>query len=233
MSAPPAAKVLVVDDDPEVRAAVEDALTIEGHLVRGAPDGQRALSAVARWEPDLLVLDVMMPVLDGLAVCRQLRAAGDRTPVLVLTALGSVSERVDGLDAGADDYLVKPFALDELVARVRALLRRAAPEQPAADGDDLAYADLVLDPATRTGRRGHRAVEFSRTEFALLELLLRNAGQVLPRELIQQSVWGRDFGPDSNSLAVYVGYLRRKLESGGESRLVHTVHGVGYRLGSP
>ncbi|MGA4851404.1 response regulator transcription factor [Streptomyces sp. G5(2025)] len=226
-------KILVVDDDPEVRAAVEDALTVEGHLVRGAEDGHRALTAVARWQPDLLVLDVLMPVMDGLAVCRRLRAAGDRTPVLVLTALDSVSERVDGLDAGADDYLVKPFALDELVARVRALLRRATPEPALADGDDLAYGDLVLDPATRTGRRGGRRVEFSRTEAALLELLLRNAGQVLPRELIQRAVWGRDFGPDSNSLAVYVGYLRRKLESGGEPRLVHTVHGVGYRLGSP
>ncbi|MEU6760892.1 response regulator transcription factor [Streptomyces sp. NPDC046853] len=230
----PPAKILVVDDDPEVRAAVEDALTVEGHAVRGAVDGSRALGAIARWEPDLVVLDVMMPVMDGLAVCRQMRALGDRTPVLVLTALGSVSERVDGLDAGADDYLVKPFALDELVARVRALLRRAAPEPHSpADGDDLAYADLVLDPSTRTGRRGHRTVEFSRTEFTLLELLLRNAGQVLPRELIQESVWGRDFGPGSNSLAVYVGYLRRKLEAGGEPRLVHTVHGVGYRLGSP
>ncbi|MEU4795829.1 response regulator transcription factor [Streptomyces sp. NPDC023327] len=226
-------KILVVDDDPEVRAAVEDALTVEGHLVHGAADGHRALTAVARWEPDLVVLDVLMPVMDGLAVCRRLRAAGDRTPVLVLTALDSVSERVDGLDAGADDYLVKPFALDELVARVRALLRRASPEPPAGDGDDLRYDDLVLDPATRTGRRGGRRVEFSRTEAVLLELLLRNAGQVLPRELIQRAVWGRDFGPDSNSLAVYVGYLRRKLESGGEPRLVHTVHGVGYRLGSP
>ncbi|WP_078594525.1 response regulator transcription factor [Streptomyces sp. NRRL S-920] len=226
-------RILVVDDDPEVRAAVEDALTIEGHLVRGAADGHRALTAVARWEPDLVVLDVLMPVMDGLAVCRQLRAAGDRTPVLVLTALDSVSERVDGLDAGADDYLVKPFALDELVARVRALLRRATPERPASDTDDLSYGDLVLDPATRTGRRGERHVEFSRTEAVLLELLMRNAGQVLPRELIQRAVWGRDFGPDSNSLAVYVGYLRRKLESGGEPRLVHTVHGVGYRLGSP
>ncbi|QEV20321.1 response regulator transcription factor [Streptomyces alboniger] len=226
-------RILVVDDDPEVRAAVEDALTIEGHLVRGAADGHRALTAVARWEPDLVVLDVLMPVMDGLAVCRQLRAAGDRTPVLVLTALDSVSERVDGLDAGADDYLVKPFALDELVARVRALLRRATPERPTSDADDLSYGDLVLDPATRTGRRGERRVEFSRTEAVLLELLMRNAGQVLPRELIQRAVWGRDFGPDSNSLAVYVGYLRRKLESGGEPRLVHTVHGVGYRLGSP
>lgn len=226
-------KILVVDDDPEVRAAVEDALTVEGHRVRGAADGHRALTAVARWQPDLVVLDVLMPVLDGLAVCRQLRAAGDRTPVLVLTALDSVSERVDGLDAGADDYLVKPFALDELVARVRALLRRLTPEQPVSDGGGLSYGDLVLDPTTRTGWRGERRVEFSRTEAALLELLLRNAGQVLPRELIQRGVWGRDFGPESNSLAVYVGYLRRKLESGGEPRLVHTVHGVGYRLGSP
>ncbi|MGH4033723.1 response regulator transcription factor [Actinomycetota bacterium Odt1-20B] len=228
-----AAKILVVDDDPEVRAAVEDALTIEGHAVKGASDGQRALTAVARWEPDLLVLDVLMPVLDGLAVCRQLRAAGDRTPVLVLTALDSVSERVDGLDAGADDYLVKPFALDELVARVRALLRRTSPEPTAPGGPALTYGDLVLDPTTRTGHRAGRPVEFSRTESALLELLLRNAGQVLPREVIQETVWGRDFGPDSNSLAVYVGYLRRKLEAGGEARLVHTVHGVGYRLGSP
>ncbi|MEI5101489.1 response regulator transcription factor [Streptomyces sp. PmtG] len=231
----PAPKVLVVDDDPEVRAAVEDVLTIEGYRVRGAGDGQRALTAVVRWEPDLLVLDVMMPVMDGLAVCRQLRAAGDRTPVLVLTALDSVSDRVDGLDAGADDYLVKPFALDELAARVRALLRRAAPDPAEAgpDGDDLAYGDLRFDARTRTGARAGRRIEFSRTEATLLELLLRNAGQVLPRELIHESVWGRDFGPDSNSLAVYVGYLRRKLESGGEARLVHTVHGVGYRLGSP
>ncbi|MFD9910709.1 response regulator transcription factor [Streptomyces sp. NPDC059063] len=228
-------KILVVDDDPEVRAAVEDALTVEGHHVRGVGDGQRALAAVARWEPDLVVLDVLMPVMDGLAVCRQLRAAGDRVPVLVLTALDSVSDRVDGLDAGADDYLVKPFALDELVARVRALLRRAAPDaaEPEREGPDLTYQDLTFDPRTRTGVRDGRRIEFSRTEASLLELLLRNAGQVLPRPLIHEAVWGRDFGPDSNSLAVYVGYLRRKLESGGEARLVHTVHGVGYRLGSP
>ncbi|WP_329122936.1 response regulator transcription factor [Streptomyces sp. NBC_01465] len=223
-------KILVVDDQPEVRAAVEDGLSVEGYEVLGVGDGLAALSSVASWQPDAVVLDVMMPVLDGLGVCRQLRAAGDRTPVLVLTALDSVSERVDGLEAGADDYLVKPFALDELIARVRALLRRAAPAQ---DGAPLAYADLTLDPATRTGHRGARALEFSRTESALLELLLRHPGQVLPRELILELVWGQDFGPDSNSLAVYVGYLRRKLEAGGEPRLVQTVHGIGYRLDLP
>ncbi|MFZ3566193.1 response regulator transcription factor [Streptomyces sp. BH097] len=223
-----APKVLVVDDEPEVRYAVEDGLAVEGYEVRGARDGLAALSALAAWEPDAMVLDVMMPGLDGLAVCRRLRALGDRTPVLVLTALGSVSERVDGLEAGADDYLVKPFALDELVARIRALLRRSAPPEESAT--TLGFADLVVDPATRSGRRGTRIIEFSRTEFSLLELLLRHPGQVLPRETIMERVWGRDFGPDSNSLAVYVGYLRRKLEAEGEPRLVHTAHGVGYRL---
>ncbi|MEV0600926.1 response regulator transcription factor [Streptomyces sp. NPDC050315] len=226
---PPAPRILVVDDDAEVRAAVEDGLTVEGYRVRGAADGLAALSAVAEWQPDALVLDVMMPVLDGLAVCRQLRALGDRTPVLVLTALDAVSERVDGLDAGADDYLVKPFALDELTARLRALLRRVS--VPDAEDAALTVADLVLDPATRTGRRGGRRLEFSRTEWTLLELFARNPGQVVPREVILERVWGRDFGPTSNSLAVYVGYLRRKLEAGGEPRLLHTVHGIGYRLG--
>ncbi|MGW8379664.1 response regulator transcription factor [Streptomyces sp. ODS28] len=224
-------KVLVVDDDAEVRAAVQDALTVEGYDVRGVADGLSALTAVARWEPDALVLDVMMPVLDGLAVCRRLRGLGDRTPVLVLTALDAVSERVDGLDAGADDYLVKPFALDELTARVRALLRRAAPVRDEGNGL-LSYGDLELDPETRTGRRGGRKLEFSRTECALLELLMRHPGQTVPREVLLEQVWGRDFGPDSNSLAVYVGYLRRKLEADGEPRLVHTVHGLGYRLGA-
>ena len=228
MSTTRAVRILVVDDEPEVRAAVEDGLAVEGYEVRGAADGLAALSDVAAWRPDAIVLDVMMPVLDGLGVCRQLRAMGDRTPVLVLTALDSVSERVDGLEAGADDYLVKPFALDELIARVRALLRRAAPDP--AEPQELRYADLVLDPAAHTARRGERPIDFTRTEFALLELLMRNPGQVLPRELIHELVWGRDFGPDSNSLAVYVGYLRRKLEAAGEPRLVHTVHGVGYRL---
>ncbi|GAA0486042.1 response regulator transcription factor [Streptomyces olivaceiscleroticus] len=228
VAAPHAPRILVVDDDAEVRAAVEDGLTVEGYRVRGAADGLAALSAVAEWQPDALVLDVMMPVLDGLAVCRRLRALEDRTPILVLTALDSVSERVDGLDAGADDYLVKPFALDELTARLRALLRRVTPADPA---EAPAVADLVLDPATRSGRRAGRRLEFSRTEWALLELLARNPGQVVPREVILERVWGRDFGPDSNSLAVYVGYLRRKLEAGGEPRLLHTVHGIGYRLG--
>ncbi|MFI5977449.1 response regulator transcription factor [Streptomyces sp. NPDC051452] len=227
-----AARILVVDDEPEVRYAVQDGLAVEGYDVRGTEDGLGALAAVADWEPDAMVLDVMLPGLDGLAVCRRLRELGDRTPVLVLTALGSVRERVDGLDAGADDYLVKPFALDELVARVRALLRRSGSAEPSA-GTELSFADLVVDPVTRTGRRGSRAVEFSRTEFSLLQLLLRHPGQVLPRSVIQERVWGCDFGPESNSLAVYVGYLRRKLEAGGEPRLVHTVHGVGYRLDLP
>ncbi|MDH6128014.1 response regulator transcription factor [Kitasatospora sp. GP82] len=223
-------KVLVVDDDPEVRAAVEDGLAVAGYAVRGAADGLAGLTELSAWQPDALVLDLMMPVLDGLAVCRRLRALGDRTPILVLTARDSVSDRVDGLDAGADDYLVKPFALDELTARLRALLRRAAPVE-----SDHRYVlgDLTVDPVTRTGSRAGRALEFSRTEFALLELLLQNPGQVLPRELIMARVWGADFGPDSNSLAVYIGYLRRKLEAAGEPRLVHTVHGVGYRLDAP
>ncbi|MEU2110609.1 response regulator transcription factor [Streptomyces sp. NPDC058423] len=224
-----AARILVVDDDPEVRAAVADGLSVEGYEVREAADGLAALSETAAWQPDALVLDVRMPVLDGLAVCRRLRALEDRTPVIVLTALDAVSDRVDGLDAGADDYLVKPFALDELTARVRALLRRAAPDGPD-DPAELRFADLAVDPAARTGTRGGRPLEFSRTECALLELLLHHPRQVLTRELIHERVWGRDFGPDSNSLAVYVGYLRRKLEAGGEPRLVHTVHGVGYRL---
>ncbi|MFF7635165.1 response regulator transcription factor [Kitasatospora sp. NPDC008050] len=220
-------KILVVDDDPEVRGAVEDGLAVEGYAVRGVADGLAALSELGHWQADAIVLDLLMPVMDGLAVCRQLRALGDRTPVLVLTARDSVSDRVDGLDAGADDYLVKPFALDELAARLRALLRRTVPHP---SDDMIRVGDLAIDPAGRSGRRGERSMEFSRTEFALLELLMLHAGQVLPREMIVERVWGVDFGPDSNSLAVYIGYLRRKLEAGGEPRLVHTVHGIGYRL---
>ncbi|MGW5343369.1 response regulator transcription factor [Streptomyces sp. NPDC004050] len=224
--------VLVVEDDPEVRAAVVDALAVEGYGVREAADGLAGLGAVAAEPPDAIVLDLAMPVLDGLAFCRELRGLRDRTPVLVLTARDAVSDRVAGLDAGADDYLVKPFALDELLARLRALLRRATPalgaDEPAVGA--LSFADLTVDPATRTGVRGGRRLEFTRTEFALLELFLRHPHQVLPRELIMERVWGTDFGPESNSLAVYVGYLRRKLEAGGAPRLVHTVHGVGYEL---
>ncbi|MEU2515616.1 response regulator transcription factor [Streptomyces syringium] len=222
--------VLVVDDDPDVRAAVVDGLSVEGYAVRSAADGLEALSAVAAAPPAAIVLDLAMPVLDGLAVCRRLRDLGDRTPVLVLTARDAVSDRVAGLDAGADDYLVKPFALDELLARLRALLRRAAPVEAVAEHPELTFADLRVDPATRTGVRGDVPLEFTRTEFALLEVFLLHPGQVLPREVIQERVWGTDFGPDSNSLAVYIGYLRRKLETEGAPRLVHTVHGIGYRL---
>ncbi|WP_442789281.1 response regulator transcription factor [Kitasatospora sp. NBC_01302] len=227
-------RVLVVDDDPEVREAVETGLAVEGYQVRGAADGLTALTEVAAWQPDALVLDVMMPVLDGLAVCRRLRGLGDQLPIIVLTARDSVSDRVDGLDAGADDYLVKPFALDELTARLRAVLRRTAPDAGEREGrhgrDGGGCEDLTVDPVARTGSRRGRPLSFSRTEFALLELLLRHPGQVLARETIMERVWGTDFGPASNSLAVYIGYLRRKLEAGGEPRLVHTVHGVGYRL---
>ncbi|GAA0476710.1 response regulator transcription factor [Streptomyces sp. NPDC046215] len=222
--------VLVVDDDPEVRAAVVDGLCVEGYAVRSAADGLEALSCVAADPPAAIVLDLAMPVLDGLAVCRRLRGLGDRTPVLVLTARDAVADRVAGLDAGADDYLVKPFALDELLARLRALLRRAAPAEPAEEPTELTFGDLTVDTVTRTGVRAGAPLEFTRTEFALLEVLLRHPGQVLPREVIQEQVWGTDFGPDSNSLAVYIGYLRRKLEAGGAPRLVHTVHGIGYRL---
>ncbi|MBH1934589.1 response regulator transcription factor [Streptomyces sp. AV19] len=222
--------VLVVDDDPDVRAAVADALTVEGYDVRTANDGLQALEAHAAEPPAALVLDLAMPVLDGLSVCRRLRDLGDRTPVLVLTARDAVSDRVAGLDAGADDYLVKPFALDELLARLRALLRRAAPAEQQAGDRQLTYADLTVDPVTRTGTRAGVHLDFTRTEFTLLELFLRNPGQVLPRETIQQHVWGADFGPESNSLSVYIGYLRRKLEQDGAPRLLHTVHGIGYRL---
>jgi two-component system, OmpR family, response regulator MprA len=222
-------RILVVDDEPAVRDAVDRALRLEGHDVALAEDGRAALDSVAAAPPDMLVLDLLMPRIDGLEVCRRLRAAGDRTPVLVLTARDAIADRVRGLDAGADDYLVKPFALEELLARVRALLRRA-------NGDDddpgpaLRFEDLVLDPVAYTVHRGDRPVELTRTEFALLELFLRHPRQVLTRAIIFDRVWGYDFGPASNSLEVYVGYLRRKTEAGGEPRLLHTVRGVGYVL---
>jgi two-component system response regulator MprA len=220
------AHVLVVDDEPAVRESLERALAAEGYGVLLATDGEEALAAIERDRPDLVLLDVLMPALDGLEACRRLRATGNRVPVLMLTARDGVGDRVAGLDAGADDYLVKPFALDELFARIRALLRRAA---PAGDGP-LRFADLELDPATHQARRGERELELTLTEFSLLELFLRNPRQVLTRSLVYERVWGWDFGPSSNSLDVYVGYLRRKLEAGGEPRVLQTVRGVGYVL---
>jgi two-component system response regulator MprA len=220
----------VVDDEPAVRQALDRALRFEGYETVQAEDGMQALAAHAERPADAIVLDVAMPRLDGLEVCKRLRAAGDATPILLLTARAGVSERVAGLDAGADDYLVKPFALEELLARMRALLRRSA---PMAENEVLRFADLSLDPGTREVRRDGRRMELTRTEFLLLELLLRNARQVLPRELIFDRVWGYDFGANSNSLEVYIGYLRRKTEASGESRLIHTVRGVGYVLREP
>jgi two-component system response regulator MprA len=224
-------RILVVDDEPAVRQALRRALALEGHEIDLAKDGVEALRLVAETSPDAMVLDVLMPEVDGLEVCRRMRAAGDATPILVLTARDAVADRVAGLDAGADDYLIKPFALEELLARVRALLRRTV-----ANGEDrgvLRFIDLVLDPVAYEVRRGDRSIELTRTEFLLLELFLRNPRQVLTRSLIFDRVWGYDFGPASNSLEVYVGYLRRKTEAAGEPRLIHTVRGVGYALREP
>ncbi len=218
-------RILVVDDERAVREAIQRALRLEGYDVEMATDGQEALFALARRGVDAIVLDVLMPVLDGLETARKLRRQGNSTPILMLTARHEVSDRVAGLDAGADDYLVKPFALEELLARLRALLRRSA------GGDEmLSFGDLTLDPGTREVRRGDRPIELTRTEFLLLELFLRNPRQVLTRDVIFDRVWGYDFGPASNSLEVYVGYLRRKTEADGEPRLIHTVRGVGYAL---
>ncbi|MSO42065.1 MAG: response regulator transcription factor [Solirubrobacterales bacterium] len=218
-------RILVVDDEPQLQRALERALKLEGYEVDLAADGEGALGAIAERAPDAVVLDVLMPGVDGLEACRRLRANGDGTPVLMLTARDGVKDRVDGLDAGADDYLVKPFALQELLARLRALLRRGG------SGDqELAYADLALDPTTREVSRGEREIELTKTEFALLELFMRHPRVVLSRAQIFESVWGYDFGPSSNSLEVYVGYLRRKTEAGGEPRLIQTVRGIGYCL---
>ena len=222
-------RILVVDDEPSVRDAVERALKLDGHEVRLAENGERALHLVRDEAPDAVVLDVLMPRVDGIQVCKRIRGAGDRTPILMLTARDSIGDRVSGLDAGADDYLVKPFALDELLARVRALLRRARPDDDGAPAP-LRFADLVLDPGGCEVHRGERRVDLTRTEFLLLELLMRHPRQVLPRATIFESVWGYDFGANTNSLEVYVSYLRRKLEAGGEPRLVQTVRGVGYVL---
>jgi len=226
-----APRILVVDDERALRDSLRRALALEGYDVELATDGQDALQRLAAdpVAPDAIVLDVLMPGLDGLEVARRLREAGDRTPILMLTARAEVEDRVAGLDAGADDYVVKPFALDELFARVRALLRRADHEE----SEVLRFADLELEPATRDVRRGGERVELTRTEFALLELFLRNPRQVLTRSLIFERVWGYDFGLSSNSLDVYIGYLRRKTEAGGRPRLIYTVRGVGYALREP
>jgi two-component system response regulator MprA len=221
------ARVLVVDDEPAVRRALERALTLDNYDVELAENGQQALDALATSPADAVVLDVMMPGVDGLEVARRMRKAGDRTPILMLTARDAIDDRVTGLDVGADDYLVKPFALRELQARLRALLRRAGED---ADGEVLRFADLSLDPVAHEVHRGDRRIELTRTEFLLLELFLRHPRQVLTRSQIFEHVWGYDFGPTSNALGVYMGYLRRKTEAGGEPRLLHTVRGVGYIL---
>lgn len=222
-------RILVVDDDRAVRESLRRSLTFNGYTVDLAVDGLDALEKVAAARPDALVLDVMMPKLDGLEVCRRLRSTGDDLPILVLTARDSVSERVAGLDAGADDYLPKPFALEELLARLRALLRRAVPE-PGVDAEAMSFADLTLDVVTREVRRGERPISLTRTEFSLLEMLMANPRRVLTRSRILEEVWGYDFPTSGNALEVYVGYLRRKTEAEGEIRLIHTVRGVGYVL---
>ena len=222
------ARVLVVDDEPAVRRALERALRLDSYDVALAADGEAALDVLAEKPADAVILDVAMPRLDGLEVCRRIRQAGDRTPILMLTARDAIDDRVQGLDVGADDYLVKPFALRELQARLRALLRRTG--EDAEDQEVLRYSDLVLDPVAHEVRRGDRVIELSKTEFLLLELFMRHPRQVLTRSTIFENVWGYDFGATSNALGVYMGYLRRKTEAAGEPRLLHTVRGVGYVL---
>jgi two-component system response regulator MprA len=220
-------KILVVDDERAVRESLRRALELEGYAIELAGDGNEALYRLeSSDEPDAMILDVLMPGLDGLEVCRRIRATGSRLPVLMLTARTEVEDRVAGLDAGADDYVTKPFALEELLARVRALLRRTTDEP----GEVLQFADLELDLGTREVKRGDRSIELTRTEFSLLELFMRNPRQVLTRSVIFERVWGYDFGFASNSLDVYIGYLRRKTEAGDEPRLIQTVRGVGYAL---
>jgi len=231
---PSSARVLVVDDDRSVRESLRRSLEFNGYDVSLASDGAEALASIAGQVPDALVIDVMMPRLDGIETTKALRTAGNDLPILVLTARDSVGDRVDGLDAGADDYLTKPFALEELLARLRALLRRVTPGANRAEDDladeELSFADLSLNLATREVRRAGRPIELTRTEFALLEMFLQRPRRVLDRSFILEEVWGYDFPTTANSLEVYVGYLRRKTESEGETRLIHTVRGVGYVL---
>ncbi len=223
-AAPPT--ILVVEDDPSVRDALARALGFEGYDVRTARDGGVALAMLAEDPVDLVILDVMMPHVDGLEACRRIRAKGDRVPILMLTAKAAVGDRVEGLDAGADDYVTKPFALDELLARIRALLRRSSGDI----GDVIRFQDLELEPQARTATRGGRPLNLTKTEFDLLVLLARRPGVVIDRDTIYEEIWGIDFITSSNSLDVYIGYLRRKTESAGEPRLIHTVRGVGYVL---
>jgi two-component system response regulator MprA len=225
------ARILVVDDEPAVQSALSRALSMESYEVAQASDGLQALERLGEAVYEAVILDIAMPRLDGLEVCRRLRQGGDRTPVLMLTARGEVDDRVAGLDAGADDYLVKPFALRELLARVRALLRRAE-EDETGEQETLGFEDIRLDLRSHEAWRGERALALTRTEFLLLEMFLRHPRKVLTRSAIFEHVWGYDFGSSSNSLGVYMGYLRRKTEVGEEQRLLHTVRGVGYVLRS-
>jgi len=222
-------RILVVDDDRAVRDALRRALTLAGYEVQAVDDGEQALEQISQSLPDAVVLDIGMPGIDGLEVCRHVRRLGNRVPILMLTARDAVEDRVEGLDAGADDYLVKPFALTELLARVRALLRRGG-DVAESEATTLLFADVTLDLVAMTAKRGDRELELTRTEFLLLELFLRNPDRVLTREVIMDRVWGMDARTSSNGVEVYVGYLRKKLEAGGEPRLVHTVRGFGYAL---
>ncbi len=225
-------KILVVDDEQAVRESLRRSLAFNGYDVSLAEDGAEGLEKIQKEQPDLVILDVMMPQMDGLEVCRTLRSTGYDRPVLMLTARDGVADRVAGLDAGADDYLPKPFALEELLARVRSLMRRAAQEATttAEEPAELVFEDLTMNPQTRDVRRGERSISLTRTEFALLQLLMQNPRVVLARQTILEEVWGYDFPTSGNALEVYIGYLRRKTEAGGESRLIHTVRGVGYVL---
>ncbi|MFE4859851.1 response regulator transcription factor [Streptomyces sp. NPDC056670] len=222
--------VLVVEDDPGVRSTLDQLLRFEGYRVLLASDGLEALDLLERHRPDLAVVDVVMPGLDGLALCRMLRRRGDRLPVLVLTARHQIGDRVAGLDAGADDYLSKPFATEELFARIRALLRRSADTHGAAGTDTLTVADLSLDPTARRAQRADRPLDLTKTEFDVLELLLQHPGAVLTRTQMYERIWGYDFDTTSRSLDVYIGYLRRKTEEDGAPRLIHTVRNVGYTV---
>ena len=222
-----AERILVVEDEARIASLISRGLRLEGYQVDVAPNGETALDKAFSNPPDLVILDVMLPDLDGLEVCRQLRAAGAEEPVLMLTAKDAIPDRVAGLDAGADDYLVKPFAFDELLARIRALFRRTAPPETNAP---LLFADLELNPATRRARRGEREIELTAKEYDVLDLFMRHPNQVLTRDIIYDRIWGYDFGGESNIIEVYIRYLRAKLEAAGEPRLIHTVRGVGYAL---